>query len=154
MKKAYPYLIIIFLGLILGNYFFAPKEIYLKHNCKLQDKGSCSVENDNFRLNFKIAPLPINPLKALGYEMTLWDKKRDQKLQAKSVKLRILGHDMNMPEELYFPLELHDGDYTAKRIFPTCTEEMMTWRLYLSIDMEDSKKIKTAFDLLVAKKAK
>ncbi len=152
MKKAYPYLILIFLGLILGNYFFAPKEVYLKNNCKLQDSGHCQVENENYQLDFKISPLPINPLQALSYEMTLRDKRSNQVIEPKAVNLRILGHDMNMPEELYFPLEKIGQSYSAKRIFPTCTEELMTWRLYLSIDIADTEKIKSAFDLLVAKK--
>jgi len=162
MKKAYPYFILIFLGLILGNYFFAPKEIYLQHHCSLQKQksGACHVENEKYALDFKISPLPINPLEALEYQMKLWDKKSGKEVFPKNVDLRILGHDMTMPEELFFtldrqPVSLKNQEqysYMAKRIFPTCTEAVMIWRLYLTLDMDKGQKIKTAFDLAVKRK--
>lgn len=164
MKKVYPYLILIFLGLILGNYFFAPKEVYLQHHCSLQKSkdGTCHVGNEEYVLDFKISPLPINPLNSLEYQMKLTNKKTEKVIFPKSVDLRILGHDMNMPEELFFPLELQkmsssknnkdDYSYMAKRIFPTCTESVMVWRLYLTLDMGEGNKIKTAFDLAVKRK--
>ena len=150
MKKAYPFFIVIFLGLVLGNYFFAPKEVYLKHECRLQDRGECAIEDEKYKLIFSISPLPINPLHALDYQVSFWDKKLQRSINPHSVHLRILGHDMTMPEELYFPLDPKGADsYFAKRIFPTCTEELMTWRLFLVAKLESGESIKTTFDLEV-----
>ena len=153
MKKAYPFFIVIFLGLVLGNYFFAPKEVYLKHNCNLQSKGECALEKDRYKLVFSISPLPINPLHALEYQVSFWDKRSQKVINPESVNLRILGHDMTMQEELFFPLEskgTEDSEkYFAKRIFPTCTEELMTWRLFLNAKLKSGETIKTTFDLKV-----
>jgi len=156
MKKIYPFLILAFLGLVLGNYFFAPKEVYFKHNCALQDKGHCLVENQSYQLDFKISPLPINPLESLHYELEIRDKLTHRALAPKSVNLRILGHDMLMQEELYFPLtkstsSAKESSYEATRVFPTCTEEVMTWRLYLTLDMNSGETLKVAYDLSISK---
>ena len=153
MKKIYPFFILAFLGLVLGNYFFAPKEVYFKHDCALQEKGHCRVENENYQLDFKISPLPINPLEPLHYELELRDKETGKNLAPKAINLRILGHDMLMQEELYFPLTKSTTGpvYEATRVFPTCTEEVMTWRLYLTLAMNNEETLKVAYDLSISK---
>ncbi len=152
MKKFYPLFIVIFLGLIIGNYFFAPKETYLKHDCRLQKSGECVVEDSKYRLSFKIHPLPINPLHDLTYQVSFWDKKKQVSIVPKTVQLRILGHDMTMTEELFFPLEKTSEDnFMAKRLFPTCTEKVMTWRLFLNAKLEDHTTVKTTFDIEVGR---
>ena len=149
MNKLIPYAVIGFLTLVVANYFFTPKERYLNHTCELQKTGHCVVKDKGVELDFTISPLPINPLSALEYTASFKDSKGEQ-IPLEKVNLRILGHDMVMQEELYFPLEKKENSYWAKLIFPTCTEQLMTWRLYLDAQTKEGP-IKATFDIQVSR---
>jgi len=153
MNKIFPYFIVAFLALVIGNYFFAPKEVYIENPCPLQQMGSCQIQYEGVVLDFGLSPLPINPLSPVEYTLQIRENSA-LKNQIKAVDLRLLGHDMTMQEELFFPLEYNPEayQYQAKRVFPTCTEQLMTWRLYLTIHWHGGKKWKTTFDLSVQRK--
>ena len=154
MKRFMPYFILAIVALIIGNYFFAPKEIFFKNQCKLQAKGSCTLDHQDYRLIFTLSPLPISPLEPLHYEAQFIDLQENKKITEATVTLRILGHDMTMPEELLFPLvngEDSKTSFEATKTFPTCTEKLMIWRLYLTATLPDSTILKTTFDLQVVK---
>lgn len=145
MSKLYPVLITILLGLVLGLYFFGPKEIFLKHQCMIQKTGQCVVEQEGIAVDLTISPNPIIPTEDLTYELKL------KGIKAKKVTVRLLGHDMEMPrDEQVFDLEsfLKPDEYKGTRTFPTCTEKVMTWRIYLVIQGEQSV-VRTTFDLEV-----
>lgn len=149
MSKIYPVIIIVLLALVTGHYLFGPKEVYLRHNCDIQKTGTCTVSQDEITLKVTINPNPIIPTEDVTYTLTATEKGAE--IPVENVTLRILGHDMEMPrDEQVFPLEsfLKKSEFKATRTFPTCTEKLMTWRLYFVIKAKN-RWIRTNFDLLV-----
>ncbi|MCR9203948.1 MAG: hypothetical protein NXH75_05195 [Halobacteriovoraceae bacterium] len=150
MNKIYPAIITIVLAVVVGLYFFGPKETFLKHNCLLQKTGSCLIKQDGISLNLSLSPIPIIPSKDLTYQLKV------KGFDALKVTMRVLGHDMDMPsipkDEQVFDLEtfLKKDVYKATRTFPTCTENLMIWRLYLVLQGEKDI-VRTTFDLEVKK---
>lgn len=131
----------------MGHYLFGPKEIYLRHSCDLQKTGSCTISNEGVTLEVTINPNPIIPTEDVTYTL----KVNGEELSVDEVTLRVFGHDMEMArDEQVFPLEsfMKKDTFQATRVFPTCTEKLMTWRLYFVIKAQD-KWIRTNFDLLV-----
>lgn len=150
MNKVYPAIIAVVLAVVIGLYFFGPKETFLKHSCVIQETGTCIVKKEDLSLQLTISPTPIIPTQDLNYKLKL------NGFKAKKVTLRILGHDMDMPDiakdEQVFDLKsfLKKDEYEATRTFPVCTESLMIWRLYLVIQGEKDI-IRTTFDLEVSK---
>lgn len=148
MNKIYPAIITIVLAVVVGLYFFGPKETFLKHDCRIQESGSCSVSQDGISIKLEISPVPIIPTEDLSYTLKV------KGFNAKKVTMRVLGHDMDMPtipkDEQVFNLEtfLKKDEYKATRTFPTCTEKLMIWRLYLVLQ-GDKDIVRTTFDLEV-----
>jgi hypothetical protein len=145
MSKLYPIVVVTLLALVTGHYLFGPKEIYLKHNCDIQKEGSCTIKQDDLSFTFSLNPNPIIPTEDVSYTLVA------KGLDIEKVTLRILGHDMEMPrDEQVFPLDsfLNKEEYKATRTFPTCTEKLMTWRLYFVIKAKNIW-VRTSFDLEV-----
>lgn len=150
MKKLYPVVLVIIIAGITGHYFFGPKEVFIRHQCLIQKTGECTVEQEGVRLILKISPNPIIPTEDVTYHLNTTG------VVPEAITLRILGHDMEMPrDEQVFPLKafLKKNEFQATRVFPTCTEKLMTWRLYLVIKGKD-KWVRTTFDLEVKRPAK
>jgi hypothetical protein len=151
MNKIYPAIISIVLALVIGLYFFGPKETFLKHDCLIQKSGMCRISQDGIQLELTLSPNPIIPTEDLTYNLKV------KGFNAKKVTMRILGHDMDMPEiprdEQVFDLEtfLKKDEYKATRTFPTCTEKLMIWRLYLVLQGEKDI-VRTTFDLEVKRR--
>lgn len=149
MSKIYPVIIVTLLALVTGHYLFGPKEIFMRHDCDIQKTGSCSVTQDGITLNVAINPNPIIPTEDVTYTLNIHENGTE--IAIENVTLRILGHDMEMPrDEQVFPLEsfLKKSEFKATRAFPTCTEKLMTWRLYFVIKAKN-RWIRSNFDLLV-----
>lgn len=144
-SRIIPFIILSMLGALLGFLFFAPKEVYLTHDCDLNKTGSCNLENDGVKAIISVSPYPISPLKDITYELKL------EGINPEKITTRILGHSMEMPEEQIFTLEkAGDNSYSATRAFPICTEKEMKWGLYLVIKGKD-KWARTLFNLIVRK---
>lgn len=149
MNKLYPALIVIMLAGVTGHYFFGPKEVFIRHNCLIQTTGTCTVSQDGIELTLKINPNPIIPTEDVTYELQVVGFKPEL------VTMRILGHDMEMPrDEQVFTMEsfLKTQEFKATRVFPICTEKIMTWRLYLVLKGEGHW-VRTNFDLEVKRKS-
>lgn len=148
MNKVYPTVIAIVLAIVLGLYFFGPQETFISHTCNIQENGTCTVAKDGIELTLKISPIPIIPTEDLTYHLKV------KGIQPSRVTMRVLGHDMEMPttpiDEQVFDMEtfLKKEEYQSVRTFPTCTEKIMIWRLYLVIQAE-GKIVRTTFDLEV-----
>jgi hypothetical protein len=145
MKNTYPLLIVILLALVAGHYFFSPKEIYIVHDCDIQKSGYCILTKDDVELELSLNPTPIIPTEDVSYTL------KTRGLKVEEATIRLLGHDMEMPrDEQVFSLSsltnphLHE----ATRAFPTCTEKLMTWRIYLVLKGQ-KKWVRTTFDLEV-----
>ena len=126
-------------------YFLGPKDLFIRHDCELQKKGSCKATLEGVTINFTLSPLPIIPTQETTYKLEI------SGLRAQKVTVRLLGHDMKMEEEQVFDLLASSEDsnlYKARRIFPVCTEEIMLWRLYLIIEAKDLT-LRTLYDLRV-----
>jgi len=154
MNKFIPVVVTIFLALVIGRFFFGPKEIFIKHNCLLQQKGECTIEKEGVSLNFKVSPLPINPTKDLRYSLKV------KGMEPTGAFVNILGHSMEMlsrtgeqRDQQNFALKkfLKGNEFSATRIFPLCTEKIMIWKLLLQVKGEN-KTVKTAFTLEVKKR--
>jgi hypothetical protein len=149
MVKVYPIVIVLLLAGVTAHYFFGPKEVFIRHNCLIQKTGNCTIEQSGVALSLTLNPNPIIPTEDVTYEL------KTSGVDVESVTLRVLGHDMEMPrDEQVFPLKsfLKDNEFQATRTFPTCTEKLMTWRLYLVIKGKN-KWVRTTFDLEVARKS-
>lgn len=147
MKHLYPLLIVALLALVAGHYFFSPKEVYIIHQCKIQKTGTCIVSQDGVTLELTINPTPIIPTEDLHYLL------KTQGVETERATIRLLGHDMEMPrDEQVFDLKslLNPDRLEATRVFPTCTEKVMTWRIYLVLKGKE-KWVRTTFDLEVKK---
>lgn len=147
MKKLYPALIVIIIAAITGFYFFGPKEVFIRHQCMLQKTGTCVVEQDGVVLELTLSPMPIVPTEDLTYVL------KTTGVNPQNITFRLLGHDMNMAQdEQVFKMEsfLKKDEFQATRVFPICTEKVMTWRLYVVIKGE-KKWVRTMFDLEVSR---
>jgi len=144
-SRLIPFVIISMLGALMGFLFFAPKEVYLSHDCDLNMTGSCKLDNDGVKATISITPYPIRSLEEITYNLKL------EGIAPEKITTRILGHSMEMPEEQIFTLDqVGENSYSATRAFPTCTETEMKWGLYLVIKGKD-KWARTLFNLIVKK---
>ncbi len=145
MKHLYPLLIVALIALTAGHYIFSPKELYIVHQCSLQVNGRCVVSDKGVTLDLRLSPFPIIPTEDVQYLL------RTEGITVEKATIRLLGHDMNMPrDEQVFDLNslLDPNRLEATRVFPICTEKVMTWRVYVVLKGKE-KWVRTTFDLKV-----
>jgi len=143
MKKHFASLILFVMVSVGVYYFLGPKDLYVAHDCQIQETGRCTSSLEGVQLNFELLPLPINPTSELTYQLDV------DGIEVEKVTVRLLGHDMRMEEQQIFDLERKAGNtFAATRVFPLCTEEGMLWRLYLIIEAKNLT-LRTLYDLRV-----
>ena len=144
MNKWLPYGLFFVFVLVLATWYFLPKEIFIIHECDIT-KNQCVVKKENFELSFKISPTPITPREPLNYTISI-----NAPVQFETAHIYLLGHSMEMDNELIQLEKSGPNQFKALRNFPFCTEEKMTWRAHLSLK-GDKTLVKSNFDFEVTR---
>lgn len=117
---------------IFGPFKLNQKKFYHAQvqECDL-NKKSCLIDSSVFgKINVSLSPRPLKT----NQEVTAEIEFSDNKFQDLKIEIDITGHEMDMGYNRPKLEMINQNKFHAKIIFPTCTEEVMSWKIIIHLN--------------------